>query len=89
MDIPLKKGTLSDWWLNQLNSLMDKHYPDIKTACQLVDYWKQSGWNDGTVTLYAVYELGGVYVQVSFPDYGPPCKNIVKPMFEHTGWQKS
>jgi len=82
----LRKGSLSSWWIDQLSTQMEKLYPDIIGHYYLVDHWKRDGWNDGTTTLFGVYEKDGQFVQVSFPDYGDATKDDVTPKFEHTGW---
>lgn len=82
----LRKGSLSDWWLVRLSEKMEKHYPDIIGYGTLVDHWKIDGWNDGTVTLFGVYEHEGKFKRCSFPDYGEPGVADVFPRVEHTGW---
>lgn len=83
----LRKPSLSDWWQNRLNEKMEAHYPDVIGYCDLVDSWKQDGWNDGTTTLIGVYrDNEGVYRECRFPDYGETTSQIVHPRFEHVGW---
>ena len=87
-EIGLSKGTLNNFWLDSLSNHMEKHYPDVIGYMVLVDHWKIDGWNDGTTTLYGVYESdNGGYFLCSFPDYGEPQKKTVTPQYEHVGWQ--
>lgn len=82
----LRKSRLDAWWQDKLNSAMEKHYPKIIEAYSLVDAWKRDGWNDGTTTLFGVYQFGTQYRMCSFPDYGEPENVPAQPKFEHTGW---
>lgn len=82
----LRKGNLSDWWLDQLSKNMEKHFPEVIGMGTLVDHWKIDGWNDGTTTLIGVYKSGNAYYQCLFPDYGEPSRKEVRPVFKHTGW---
>jgi hypothetical protein len=82
----IKKTVLDNWWQDKLNNLMEKHYPKIIGHYCLVSSWKRDGWNDGTTTLFGVYQSGTKYRRCSFPDYGVPSSAPVYPTFEHTGW---
>tara|TARA_R110002167_G_scaffold145911_1_gene337101 strand:- start:206 stop:475 length:270 start_codon:yes stop_codon:yes gene_type:complete len=87
-DIGLRGITLDDWWQDQLNKEMERHYPETIGQGRLVESYKIDGWNDGTSTLYGVYEFGGAfYVQCIFADYAEPKHRIVNPVFEHVGWK--
>lgn len=83
----LRKPSLSDWWQDRLNEAMEKHYPEIIGYWSLVDAWKVDGYNDGTTTLYGVYQRGVNYRLCTFPDYGESKTYPVHPKFEHTGWE--
>jgi hypothetical protein len=84
MDIP--KKTLKPFWQDSLNAMMEKTFFDVIGDGILVQSWKQDGWNDGTTTLFGVYLCGAQYVMCVFPDYEKPRSSIVKPRFEHVGW---
>lgn len=85
--VELRKRGLSNYWQDQLNKRMEKHFPEIIEGFSLVDAWKADGWNDGTTTLFGVYQFGVSYRLFSFPDYGEPASEAVTPKIEHTGWE--
>jgi hypothetical protein len=82
----LRKFKMTPFWQNALNDRMEEHYPDIIGSQHLVDAWKRDGWNDGTATLYGVYQQGDQYTICIFADYSEPEKKKVTPKIEHTGW---
>jgi len=82
----VRKPSLDAWWQDRLNSAMEDHYPNLIGKYNLVDAWKCDGWNDGTTTLFGVYQFGTQYRMCSFPDYGEPENVPALPKFEHTGW---
>lgn len=86
--VDLRKPKLNNWWLDRLCRNMETHYPDIIGTYSLIDHWKQDGCNDGTTTLFGVYQFGTKYRMCKFPDYGEPSMTTVQPKFEHTGWEK-
>ena len=83
----LSEPSLSDWWQDALDKKVEHFYPEVIGNNFLVDSWKTDGWNDGTTTLYGVYQCGGKYLMCSFPDYMSPSCTEVEPKFEHTGWE--
>ena len=83
----LRKPTLSRWWQDRLNNAMEDNFPEVIGCWSLVDAWKTDGWNDGTTTLFGVYQYGENFRMCSFPDYGKPTTEPVFPVFEHTGWK--
>lgn len=83
----LRDRRLNNWWQDKLNAEMEKHFPDIIAHCTLVESYKVDGWNDGTTTLYGVYQLGVKYTRCVFPDYGEPKAKTVTPVFAHVGWE--
>lgn len=83
----LRKSVLSEWWQDKLNRAMERHYPEIIGNWSLVDAWKVDGYNDGTTTLFGVYQIGVNYRLCAFPDCGDPRTHPVRPKFEHTGWE--
>ena len=82
----LRKLDLGGWWQDKLNNAMEQHYPATIGQGKLVDSYKVDGFNDGTSTLYGVYEFGGAYVQCIFADYAEPKRRIVNPVIKHVGW---
>ena len=82
----LRKPSLSPSWQDALNRKMEKHYPRVIENWSLVDAWKQDGWNDGTTTIFGVYQSGVKYRMCVFPPYGRPSSTPANPIFEHTGW---
>ena len=83
----LRKPELSPWWQEKLNAAMEKNFPEIIGHWSLVDAWKEDGWNDGTTTLFGVYQSGVKFRQCRFPDYGEPTTEAVRPAFRHIGWE--
>jgi hypothetical protein len=86
VDTSLRKGVLSTFWLKSLVERAEKHFTDVTARGTLVDHWKQDGWNDGTTTLFGVWNCDGTYYLCAFPDYDTPTKHVVQPRIEHVGW---
>ena len=82
----LREPSLSPWWQDKLNDLMEQHFPEIIGHWSLVDAWKVDGWNDGTATLFGVYQSGVKFRLCKFPDYADPTTEPARPILEHTGW---
>ena len=85
----LRAGRLNTFWQDRLRSEFGKHFPLVSQFSKLIDHWKIDGFNDGTTTIYGVYDIGDKeYWMLTVPDYAEISWAPVVPRIKHVGWNQ-
>ena len=69
---------LSEFWAKALIDGTRKAFPDVFDTAPLIESWKVDGYNDGTATLFGIFQTGpDTYERVTLPDYQPATRETV------------